>query len=199
MKLQAFRHSEICKVFKTIFFTEHLRWLILEISYELSLYCIMRMMIRVSVWYVLTLQRLFHFIACVLFLSISFSFFIFFVDFTTCLAIDVSFSIFQIKHWSCSQIPYWSFEGSVASALLSIINVAGLVQFRERLSCILPPLAFLELLAADYLRETNISNCIYHLLIILGFYFVFGGQNNIDFNLISCYYWFFSKNQFSGI
>ena len=81
MKLQAFRHSEICKIFKTIFFTEHLRWLILEISYELSLYCIMRMMIRVSVWYVLTLQRLFHFIAGVSFLSISFSFFIFFCGF----------------------------------------------------------------------------------------------------------------------
>ena len=41
-----------------------------------------------------------------------------------------------------------------------IINVTGLVQFRERLSYILPPLASLELLAAEYLRETNISNCI---------------------------------------
>ena len=77
IKLQAFRHSEICKIFKSIFFTEHLRWLLLEISYELSLYCIMRMMNRVIVWYVLALQRLFHFIACVLFLSISFFFFIF--------------------------------------------------------------------------------------------------------------------------
>ena len=46
IKLQAFRHSEICKIFKSIFFTEHLRWLLLEISYELSLYCIMRMMNR---------------------------------------------------------------------------------------------------------------------------------------------------------
>ena len=71
-KLQAFRHSEICKIFKSIFFTEHLRWLFLEISYELCLYCIMRMMNRVIVWYVLVLQCLFHFIACVLFYSISF-------------------------------------------------------------------------------------------------------------------------------
>ena len=102
IKLQAFRHSEICKIFKSIFFTEHLRWLLLEISYELSLYCIMRMMNRVIVWYVLALQRLFHFIACVSFLSISFSFFNFFVDFTTCLGIEVSLSILQIKHWSCS-------------------------------------------------------------------------------------------------
>ena len=102
IKLQAFRHSEICKIFNSIFFTEHLRWLLLEISYELSLYCIMRMMNRVIVWYVLALQRLFHFIACVSFLSISFSFFNFFVDFTTCLGIEVSLSILQIKHWSCS-------------------------------------------------------------------------------------------------
>ena len=32
----------------------------------------------------------------------------------------------------------------------------------------LPPLASLELLAADYLRETNISNSIYHLLMATG-------------------------------
>ena len=77
IKLQAFRHSEICKIFKSIFFTEHLRWLLLEISYELSLYCIMRMMNRVIVWYVLALQLLFSFHCVFLFLSISFSFFIF--------------------------------------------------------------------------------------------------------------------------
>ena len=41
-----------------------------------------------------------------------------------------------------------------------------MVKFWERLSCILPPLASLELLAAEYLRETNTSNCIYHLLMV---------------------------------
>ena len=41
-----------------------------------------------------------------------------------------------------------------------------MVQFRGRLSCILPPLASLELLAAEYIRETNISNCIYNLLMV---------------------------------
>ena len=94
------------------------------------------------------------------------SLFYFFVDFTTCLGIEVSLSILQIKHWSCSKIPKWSFERWVASALLSIINKTGLVQFRERLSCILHPLSSLELLAAGYTRETNISNCIYHLLML---------------------------------
>ena len=32
--------------------------------------------------------------------------------------------------------------------------------------CILPPPASLELFAAEYLRETNISNWIYHLLMV---------------------------------
>ena len=47
-----------------------------------------------------------------------------------------------------------------------MINVTGLVHLRERLSYILSPVASLELLAAEYLRETNISNCIYHLLMV---------------------------------
>ena len=77
IKLQAFRHSEIWKIFKSISFTEHLRWLLLQISYELSLYCIN----QVIVWYVLALQRLFHIIACVSFLFLCFSFFYFFCGF----------------------------------------------------------------------------------------------------------------------
>ena len=84
IKLQAFRHSEICKIFKSIFFTEHVWWLLLEISYELSLYCIMKIMNLVIVWYVLALQRLFHFIARVSFLSISLYFFLFFLFFGGC-------------------------------------------------------------------------------------------------------------------
>ena len=40
---------------------------------------------------------------CVCFASFYFFlFFYFFVDFTTCLGIEVSLSILQIKHWSCS-------------------------------------------------------------------------------------------------
>ena len=54
----------------------------------------------------------------------------------------------------------------ITSVLLRAINVTGLVQFRKRLSCILPPFASLELVPADYLRETNISNCMYHLLMV---------------------------------
>ena len=41
-----------------------------------------------------------------------------------------------------------------------------MVQFGEKLSYILPPLASLELLFAEYLRESNILNFIYHLLMV---------------------------------
>ena len=34
---------------------------------------------------------------------------------------------------------------------------------------------------------------------ILGFVVVFAGQNNIDFNVMFCYYQLFSKIQVSGI
>ena len=62
----------------------------------------MRMMNAIITWYVLVFQRLFRFIAFVSFLSISFFFSYFFVDFITCLGIEVSLSILKKKHWSCS-------------------------------------------------------------------------------------------------
>ena len=65
----------------------------------------------VIAWCVLALQRLFHFNACVWCLSISSFCSHFFVDFTTCLSIEVSLSLFKTKQWSCFQIPKWSFEG----------------------------------------------------------------------------------------
>ena len=153
----------IFKIFKSIFFTERFRWMFLEISYELSLFIAYdndescHCMVRIG-----SIQRLFHFIACVSFLSISFFFSYFFVDFATCLGIQVSLSILQIKQWSCFSIPKWSLEGWVAASLLSIINVTGLVQFGEKLSYILPPLVSLELLAAEYY-----ISIIYSLLLVL--------------------------------
>ena len=56
----------------------------------------------VIAWYVLALQRIFGFIAFVSFLSISFFFSYFSVDFTTCLGMKVSSSILKTKQWSCS-------------------------------------------------------------------------------------------------
>ena len=41
-----------------------------------------------------------------------------------------------------------------------------MVQFGENLSYILPPHVSLELLAAEYLRESNISNFVYYLLMV---------------------------------
>ena len=141
IKLQAFRHAillkrnfnigaflfcEICKIFKSIFFTEHLRWLLLELSYELSLYCIMRMMNRVIMWYVLALQRLFHFIVCVSFISISFSFINFFCGFYYLLRHWSKFVNTSNKAWELFlEVEFRGVTGWVASALLSIINVAN--------------------------------------------------------------------------
>ena len=128
---------EICKIFKSILFAEHFRWLLLEISYELSLYCIWE-------WWIVSLYgeywlssayfillRVFCFFLCLFLFS-------FVADFTTCLGTEVSLSILQIKQWICSKIPKWSFEGWVASAMFSVINVTGLVQFGEKFSYILP-------------------------------------------------------------
>ena len=57
---------------------------------------------------------------CVCFLfSQFFLLFFFCVNFTTCLGIEVNLSILKLKQWNCSQIPKWSFDGLVASALLS--------------------------------------------------------------------------------
>ena len=46
-----------------------------------------------------------------------------------------------------------------------MINVTGLVQFGEKLSYILRPLVSLELLAAEYLRETNSYQILYIIII----------------------------------
>ena len=71
---------KFAKFLRTPIFTEHMRWLLLEISllfivYENNEWCIS--------WYVLVPQCLFHFIACYLLLSISFLFLNIFVDSTT--------------------------------------------------------------------------------------------------------------------
>ena len=81
---------EIYKIFKSIFFKEHFRWLLLQIFYELSLYCIWE-------WWIVSLRGLYwlsnaYFILLrvfCFFLFLSF-FLIFFVDFTTCLGTEVS-------------------------------------------------------------------------------------------------------------
>ena len=72
-----------------------------NISWILSLLH-MRTMNGAISWYVLAVQRLFHFIACVSLLCISFCFLFFFVDSTTCLGFEVSSSILKIKQCSCS-------------------------------------------------------------------------------------------------
>ena len=67
----------------------------------------MRMKIRVSVWNVLALQRLLHFTGCVSFLSITFFFSYFFVDFSNCLGTEVSLLKWSIRvaHRFLSGVP----------------------------------------------------------------------------------------------
>ena len=92
IKLQAFRPPsglqhrcfpvKFAAFLRTPFFTEQVRWLLLEISQELSLYWLhMRMMNIVISWYLLTLQRFFHFFLfyCVCFVSFYFFLLSFFV------------------------------------------------------------------------------------------------------------------------
>ena len=74
----------------------------------------------IILWYILALQRLFHFTAYVLSLSISLSF-LFFVESTTCVIIEVSLSMLLIKQWSFSQVPNWSFEGWFGSGWKNLI------------------------------------------------------------------------------
>ena len=156
---------EICKIIKSIFFAEHFWWLLLEISYELSLYCIREWWI-VSLCGTYWLSSAYFIIGRVFRFFLFLFFFLIFFWFTTCLCIEVSLSILKIKQWSGSYIRKWSFQGWVPSALLNITNVIGLVPFGKKLGYILLPLTSLELLAVEYLRETNISNFIYHLLMI---------------------------------
>ena len=81
IKLHAFRHSEICKIFNSIFFIEYLRWLSLFGTYWLS-----------SAYFILLcVFRFFQFL----------SLFLFFCGFYY-LGMEVSLSILQIKHWNFS-------------------------------------------------------------------------------------------------
>ena len=63
----------------------------------------MKTMNGVVSWYILllALHHLFHFIACVSFLSIFFFFLSFFVSSITCWGIEVSLAILKRKQWSC--------------------------------------------------------------------------------------------------
>ena len=88
------------KFLRTLFFTEHVRWLFLEISYELSLSLSLlhlRTMNGVISW---ALQRLFHFTVCVTFLSVSLFFFYFLSWILLLFDFEVSLSILKVKQWS---------------------------------------------------------------------------------------------------
>ena len=152
---------EICEIFKNAFFYRQ-HWVAASgnISWALPLLHL-RTMNGVISWYALALQRLFNFTACVSFLSIFFFSSHFFSWILLLFGFQVSLSILKIKQWSCSYVPKRSFEGWVASALFS--NWFNwLCSVWEKFELHLTSTCLLELLAAEYLRETNISIFIFH-------------------------------------
>ena len=93
---------KFAKNLRTPFFIEHVRWLLLEISHELCLYCIweqwmvsFRGTYRLSSVY-FTLLRVFSFF------SISFILSYFFLWILLLFRFEVSLSILKTKQWSCS-------------------------------------------------------------------------------------------------
>ena len=107
-KFDVFKAEEVTKSFVNLkfannFFGYCVNHLICSLNFKNILWTLSLLHIRtmngVISWYILALQRLFHFIVCVSFFSISF---FFFVDSITCWSIEVSLSILRIKQWSCS-------------------------------------------------------------------------------------------------
>ena len=107
---------KFAKILRTPFFTEHVRWLLLEISHELSLYCIWEQWMvsfRGTYWLCSVYFILLHVFCFFLFLS----FLLIFLWILLLFGFEVSLLILKTKQWSCFWIPKWSFEGVVASAL----------------------------------------------------------------------------------
>ena len=90
-------NMQVLRPARTPFFTEYSRWPLLEYLMN-SLFIAFETMNS----YVLALQRLFHFIACPSFLSISFFFSYFFLWILLLFGFEVSLSILKIKQWSYS-------------------------------------------------------------------------------------------------
>ena len=105
---------KFAKFLRTPFFTEHIWWLLLEISYEVSLYCIWEqwtVSFRGTYW--LTGAYFILLCVCVSFLFISFFFFFFpyfFLWILLLFGFEASLSILKIKQWSYSWVSNWSFE-----------------------------------------------------------------------------------------
>ena len=140
------------KFLRTLFFTEHIRWLLLKVSHKLSLYCIWgQWMVSFRGTYLLSSA---YFILLDVFRFFLFpSFFLIFLWILLVYGFEVSLSILKIKQCSCSKVPKCGFERWVASALFSnYFNWLGSVL--ERLKLHLTSTCLLELLAAEYLSET---------------------------------------------
>ena len=106
------------KFLRTHFFTEHIRWLLLKLSHELSRYWIWEqwmVLFRGSYW----LYSAYFILSCVFRFFLILSFFPYFLWILLHFGFKEGLSIVRIKHWSCSGVPKWNFQGWIASALFS--------------------------------------------------------------------------------
>ena len=120
--------------------SEHTWWLLLELSWTLSSLHL-KTMNGVTSGYVLAFQFLFHFIACVSFFSISFSFFIF--SLWIRLLAEILRKICQYLGYSSGVVPRFPSGVSRGTLLQPYLafNVTGVVQYGKNFRYVLPPLA----------------------------------------------------------
>ena len=90
------------KFLRAPIFTEHIRWLLLEISHELSLYCIWEqwmVLFRATYW----LPSVYFILLCVFRFFLFLFFFLIFLWIPLLFSFEVSLlSILKTKQWSCS-------------------------------------------------------------------------------------------------
>ena len=130
---RAYFFVELAKLLRTLFFTEHIRWLLLEIN---SLFIAYERWISRYAW---ALQRLFYIITCVSLPSI-FNFCYFFVDSTTCWGFAVRVSMLKESSGAVPRFLNGVLSGELLQSYL-VVNITDLVQFGKNLCYILPPLA----------------------------------------------------------
>ena len=131
---------KFAKFLRTPIFTERIRWLLLEISYELSLYCIWEqwmVLFRGTCWLpsvYFILLRVFRF-----FLFLFFFWFFLWIP----LLFSFEVSLLSILKKRSGVVTRFLSEVSRRALLQPylVINLPGLVQFGKNLSYILPPLA----------------------------------------------------------
>ena len=108
---------KFARFLRTPFFTEHLQWLLQEISHEFSLYCIWEQwMVSFRGTYLLSSAYFILLGVSRFFLFLSFFYFLWIL---LLFRFKENLPIFKIMHWSCSYVPKWSLQEWITSAFFS--------------------------------------------------------------------------------